>query len=226
MSDDDIVVVSAHAHLVNPPPMVETLRKIESFARVSHASEGLMTDNSWERFIQAIVVQHGDWSVVEHVSVSAYFLVDRGITHELVRHRMASFTQSSTRFINYGKRQARFIRPPFKDEWSGADGQSAEQLWREQVTAAYCVYRKLLAMGAPPQIARSVLPNSLASEIVVTANLRAWRHILVMRTTAETHPQMREVMEPLLAEFQRYYPPLFCDIVPGARQAEQMKLVR
>lgn len=196
---------------------INLLKKIEWCGRISHRSEEAQTDESWKRFIQAVVMQHGDWSIVEHASVTVDFLVDRGITHELVRHRIASYTQESTRFVNYEKKiPAAFIEPEFKTN-------EARQAWVNGITTAEDYYKHLLKLGEAPQIARSVFPNSLASRLIVTANLRSWRQMLMMRTTKESHPQMREIMIPLLAEFQQKIPIIFDDIVPFDRQADGMR---
>lgn len=199
---------------------VNALRQIEWAGRISHRSEDSQTHDSWERFIQAVVLDHGDWSIVEHASATVDFLVDRGITHELVRHRLFSFTQESTRFVNYEKKMPpAFINPFPKDELNVLK----EQAWGESILSAERGYKDLIALGVSPQIARSVLPNALASRIVVTGNLRSWRHLLLMRTTKETHPQFREVTIPLLAEFQRLIPLLYSDIEPNARQIDNMR---
>ena len=197
------------------------LRRIEYCARVSHASEDKMTDESYDRFLRSVVLQHGDWSVVEHEKVTCEFLVDRGITHEIVRHRLASYTQESTRFVNYKKAggEAKFIEPIWDDHHNSPT-------WREAVQLTENAYMKMVAAGVKPQIARSVFPNALASKLVMTMNLRAWRHFFVMRTSAQAHPQMRQVTEPLLAEFQRCIPILYEDITPGGQQADMMRLAR
>jgi thymidylate synthase (FAD) len=196
------------------------LRKIEWNARLSHASEDAQTSESWKRFIETVVMGHGDWSVVEHASVTVDMVVDRGITHELVRHRLFSFTQSSTRFINHAKKKpAEFIEPLDMTE-----GQ--RDVWALSIEQADWGYQQMIAHGAAPQIARSVLPNSLASRISVTGNLRSWRHLMIMRTTRETHPQFRQVSIPLLVEFQTKIPLLFEDIEPLERQAENLKRPR
>ena len=188
------------------------LRKIEWCGRISHRTEDAQTQDSWERFIRAVVLQHGDWSIVEHASASVDMLVDRGITHEIVRHRLFSFTQESTRFVNYEKKMpASFIMPPGLNE--------AQRIsWERNISEAEMSYKEAISQGLAPQIARSVFPNALASRIIVTGNLRNWRHFLLMRTTKEAHPQMREVTIPLLAEFQAKIPILFEDIEPNARQ--------
>jgi thymidylate synthase (FAD) len=201
---------------------IEMLQTIELMARISHRAEEAQTDTSWERFIKAVVIEHGDWSVVEHVWSSVVFRVDRGVTHELVRHRLFSFTQESTRFVN-GRRSypdgLEFIRP---------QNLSVQNFhpWREAMLVAEMNYLNMLDMGTRPQEARSVLPNSLASTIAVTGNLRNWRHVLIMRTTKETHPDFRRVMIPLLAEFKEKVPILFDDIEPEQKQSEAIRKAR
>jgi thymidylate synthase (FAD) len=197
------------------------LRHIEWCARISHRSEDAVTEDSYERLIRSVVLQHGDWSVVEHAAVSVDFYVDRGITHEIVRHRLFAFTQESTRFVNYEKKiPPSFVRPDF----SGCrQPESAARAWEEAIDIAENQYRNLLAHGAAPQLARSVFPNSLASRLIVTGNLRNWRHFFLMRTSKEAHPQMREVTIPLLAEFKAKIPILYEDIEPLATQRQNLE---
>lgn len=203
---------------------INLLRKIEWCGRISHRSEGAQTPDSWDRFIRAVVLQHGDWSIVEHASVSVDMLVDRGITHEVVRHRLFAFTQESTRFVNYEKKMpASFIRPSTQTgivEDLAQEG--AAKAWKEAIEQCEESYGALVRYGVPPQIARSVFPNALASRIIITGNLRNWRHFLLMRTTKEAHPQMRQVTIPLLAEFQAKIPILYEDIEPNARQVSNI----
>ena len=219
-------LLSIDGHEPTAASGIKALRKIEWCGRVSHASEEAQTEDSWQRFIKAVVFEHGDWSIVEHVSATVDMLVDRGITHEFVRHRLFSFTQSSTRFINYAKKMPpSFIMPDFgshESDWT----QQAEFEWKLAIGQCEEVYRKLLGNGVAPQIARSVFPNALSSRIIVTGNLRNWRHFLIMRTTKEAHPQMRQVTIPLLAEFKEKLPILFDDLEPNAKQSESMKRMR
>ena len=195
------------------------LYHIEWSARISHRSEDKVTLDSYDRLLRSIVLQHGDWSVVEHASVSVDFYVDRGITHELVRHRLFAFTQESTRFVNYEKKMPpSFIRP------LGLDlNKSGLSYWNKSIEQAEDAYKGLLHSGESPQIARSVFPNALASRIIVTGNLRNWRHFLLMRTTKETHPQMRQVTIPLLKEFQENIPIFYEDIEPLAKQSDNLR---
>jgi thymidylate synthase (FAD) len=200
---------------------VQLLRRIEWCARISHRSEedSTVTPDSYRRFIRSVVLEHGDWSVVEHASVSVDFYVDRGITHELVRHRLFAFTQESTRFVNYEKKMPPSVVSPFDQatqpqEW---------RIWARTMQGCESGYKQLLALGVAPQLARSTFPTGLASRIIVTGNLRNWRHFLLMRTTKETHPQMRQVTIPLLTEFQEKIPILFEDIEPMAKQSDNLR---
>lgn len=225
---------------------VYALRKIEEAARISHRSEERMGDDTWRRFIESVVLHHGDWSVVEHASAAVEFYVDRGVTHELVRHRLFGFTQESTRFVNYAKKiKPSFIYPfkeerckmcsagseaiHFQDGWfhtkagSGQEKCTNNRAWMDAIYNAENSYLNLIEAGWAPQMARSVFPNALASKILVTGNLRNWRHFFLMRTTVETHPQMKEVTGPLLAKFQEFIPILFDDISLGSRQIENLK---
>lgn len=243
-------IVLPYAKIIDSPSLLGALKRIEYAARISHASEDAQTEDSAERFLRAVVLGHGDWSVVEHVSVSVEFLVDRGITHELVRHRIASYTQSSTRFINYAKKMPpSFLYPKPEVECgfcvagneplrtqddkflhlaNGAEGGALlgectyDRHWMTAIRRCEYSYKALLEKGWRPQEARSVFPNALSSKILMTCNLRSWRHFLLMRTTKEAHPQMRQVTIPLLAEFQKLVPVLFEDIVPEARQVDNI----
>jgi thymidylate synthase (FAD) len=206
-------IVAPYAKIMEPDELACALRRIEYAARISHRSEDESGLNT-ERFIRAVVLQHGDWSVTEHVSASVEFLVDRGITHEIVRHRIASYTQESTRFVNYAKKMPpSFIYPREGDP---------DPEWVKAIKQCEASYRALLDKGWRPQEARSVFPNALSSKIIVTFNLRTWRHFFLMRTSKEAHPQMRQVTIPLLAEFQRLVPVLYEDIVPESRQVDNI----
>lgn len=220
-------LVALNGGLPSPQSGVEALRMIEWCGRISHRSEEAQTENSWERFIRAVVLDHGDWSIVEHVTATVDFLVDRGITHEIVRHRLFSFTQESTRFVNYEKKMPpSFICPlgliPDSSPQGRESSQAALSMWESTIETCELGYKKMLQF-VPPQIARSVFPNALASRLVVTGNLRNWRHFFIMRTTKEAHPQMRQVTIPLLEEFKKCIPILFEDIEPMEKQSIGMK---
>jgi len=212
-------IVQPYAKLMDIPDReagIRLLKKIEWCGRISHRSEDAQTEDSWDRFIRTVVLGHGDWSIVEHASVTIDMLVDRGITHEWVRHRLCAFTQESTRFVNYEKKMPpSFIQPEMP----------VSQLvsWEDAIHHCEKSYQEMIQAGAAPQIARSVFPNALASRIITTTNLRNLRHMMIMRTTKEAHPQMRQVTIPLLTELKEKIPILFEDIEPLAKQSESMK---
>jgi thymidylate synthase (FAD) len=189
---------------------VDVLKKIESIGRVCYKSEDKITPDSATGFIK-MLIDRGHTAMLEHVSISVKFITDRGVTHEMVRHRLAAFAQESTRYCNYATdkfgKEITVVEPPFFDTRS-----EAFRVWAMAMKYAECAYLQLLELGASPQEARSVLPNSLKTEIVITANLREWRHILDLRTAETAHPQMREVMRPLLDAFKSKIPVVFDDL--------------
>ncbi len=188
--------------------------RLERFGRTCYKSEDKITDDSAERFCR-MILERGHLSVFEHLSISVRFVVDRGVTHELVRHRLAAYSQESTRYCDYGKKGMVFVIPPWvkiepgEYEQSSTAWEDQDRAWYLQMAGSAFVYHALLMMGWTPQQARSVLPNSLKTEIVATMNLRQWRHVLGLRTSKAAHPQMREVMIPLLVELKGLYPTLF-----------------
>lgn len=213
-------IVQPNFEIVSPKDRdegIQMLRHIEGYARISHRSEDKQTSDSYERFLRAVVIGKGDWSVCEHVSATVILRVDRGCTHEIVRHRLFSYTQESTRFVNYAKRQIEFIEPVWNLE-SQKIGHPY-YTWEHAMFQAEQAYLDLLEHGQSPQAARSVLPNSTAATLVMTGNLRNWRHFFLMRTTKETHPDLRRVTIPLLKEFQEKVPILYEDVVPGEKQS-------
>jgi len=184
----------------------QILLKLERCGRTAYKSEDKITADSSSRFIRRMI-KRGHESVIEHVSVSVRFVCDRGVTHEIVRHRLVAYTQESTRYCDYNKKGVTFIKPLFWDE-----GSAGYDYWLAAMISAEYNYNHLINLGSSPQQARSVLPNSLKTEIVVTTNLREWRHILRLRTSSASHPQMREIMIPLLEEFKSLIPVIFEDI--------------
>jgi len=196
------------------------LERIESAGRTCYKSEGQISEASAVRFCQHLL-KRGHESVIEHEYATVRFVVDRGVSHELVRHRLASYSQESTRYCNY-RGGVTFVIPPwvgvepggyFKEACSRQDRLKYPDLqWLVAMLNAEVWYKHLLEAGWTPQQARSILPNSLKTEIVVTANMREWRHIFRLRCANAAHPQMWEVMRPLLAEFQERVPVLFDDI--------------
>ena len=186
------------------------LQKIERIGRVCYKSEDLITEDSAEKFIRNIL-KRGHESVIEHEKISVKMVCDRGVTHEIVRHRVASYSQESTRYCNYQKdkfgNELTFIKPVF---WKEDSPEYA--LWKESMQQIEDQYMKLIEMGASAQEARSILPNSLKTEIVVTMNLREWRHFFRLRTASAAHPQIREIAGMVLEEFRGQIPVVFDEL--------------
>jgi len=193
------------------------LHDIEVAGRICYKSENAMTEGTAERFVERILKQ-GHESVIEHSAMTVKIICDRGVTHELVRHRLCAFSQESTRYCNYSG-GITFVIPPwislqereyFYGEYIEADEEIL--IWLATMWNTEKNYISLLSLGWAPQQARSVLPNSLKTEIVVTANFREWRHIFKLRCTKAAHPQMREIMIPLHKAVKSLIPIVFDDI--------------
>lgn len=186
------------------------LKKLELCGRVCYKSENAITEDSAKKFISNII-KSGHESVLEHEKVTVRIICDRGVTHEIVRHRIASYSQESTRYCNYSREQfdgeLSFIKPCFWDE----DDQGFK-LWKNIMHQCEKTYLEMIKIGVTPQEARSILPNSLKTEIVVTMNLREWRHFFKLRTSERAHPQMREIALPLLEKLKKLIPVVFDDI--------------
>jgi thymidylate synthase (FAD) len=191
------------------------LSNIERAGRTCYKSEDKITESSAKDFV-AMIIRRGHESVLEHEKLTVKFVCDRGVSHELVRHRIASFSQESTRYCNYGSGDIAFIIPP----WTSFDegllenidtDKYSDQEWSWLCAMVYSeeAYKDLIEQGWRPEQARSVLPNSLKTEIIVTANLREWRLIFKQRTVAAAHPQMRELMIPLHEKLKILIPVIF-----------------
>ncbi|ODS31856.1 MAG: thymidylate synthase flavin-dependent [Candidatus Scalindua rubra] len=192
----------------------EILKKIEKAGRTCYKSEEKIITNSSKDFVRKILAS-GHESVIEHEKVTVRVICDRGVSHEIVRHRIASYSQESTRYCNYTKNkfgnEITVIEPCFWKSRSKADKEKYA-IWKSSIEAIEKAYFKLIELGASPQEARNILPNSLTTEIVMTMNLREWRHFLKLRTSNKAHPQMREITIPLLDEFKQCIPVIFDDI--------------
>ena len=186
------------------------LKSIERCGRTCYKSENLITDSSAAVFV-ANILKRGNESVIEHEKISVRIICDRGVSHEIVGHRIASYSQESTRYCNYQKdkfgNELTFIEPIFWEENS-----EEYTVWRAMMKVIEENYMRLIDMGASPQEARSILPNSLKTEIVVTMNLREWRHFFRLRTDGAAHPQMQEIARAMLIEFKKRIPIIFDDI--------------
>ena len=197
---------------------------IELAGRTCYKSEDKITETSADKFCR-MLIKKGHEAMIEHGNITVRFITDRGVTHELVRHRLASFAQESTRYCNYGNKDMEFIRPVF--DWGNVQSVSKDiqgnfdkklrmfKTWKITMTVTEVAYQDMIKLGCSPQEARSVLPNSLKTEIIVTANIREWRHIFKLRTSIAAHPQIRKLMIPLLKELRTIIPVLFDDIEAG-----------
>lgn len=186
------------------------LKNIERAARTCYKSEDLITKDSAKKLVKHLL-DRGHEAMLEHENLSVKFICDRGISHEIVRHRISSYAQESTRYCNYIKdkfgNEITVIEPFFWDK------QSIEyKIWETTCKQCEIAYFELIKNGATPEKARSVLPNSLKTEVVMTTNLREWRHFFKLRTAKEAHPQMREIAIPLLKELQSKISLIFDDI--------------
>ena len=203
-------IIKARAELITTLDADEVMRLLERAGRVCYKSEGNISDGSAEKLLGNII-KRGHESVIEHFNVTFHIVCDRGVSHEIVRHRLASYSQESTRYCNYssGKfgNELTFIEPCY---WS--EGTQEYELWRRAMETAEKSYLQLLIAGAKPEEARSVLPNSLKTELYMTANLREWRHFLRLRTSTRAHPQMREVALQIKDILKNKLPIIFSDI--------------
>lgn len=181
---------------------------LESIGRVCYKSEDRITDTSSSLFVDKITHRLKHHSVLEHYSISVRFICNRGFTHELVRHRLASYSQESTRYVNYSNRRFGCSITCIKPAWF-EEGSAQYERWLGAMRNAERSYMELISNGARPQEARGVLPIDVKTEIVTTANLREWRHIFDLRCSSQAHPSMRELMVPLRDELRILLPEVF-----------------
>ena len=188
----------------------EPEKQIEIAGRTCYKSEDKITPDSSRDFCRKMI-KSGHHAMIEHASASFRITCDRGISHEIVRHRIASYAQESTRYCNYSKdkfgSELTFIRPPF------LEGKTLKS-WAFSCQRAEGTYMELLSQGLSPQIARSVLPNSLKTEVVMTANFREWRHFISLRGTLAAHPQIRPLSLEIWKALFAQAPSLFEDLTP------------
>lgn len=225
-------IINAGYEIIDPLNGEEILKKIEKVARVCYKSEDKITEDSAEKMVRALI-KSNHTAMLEHFSFSVKFIVDRGVSHEIVRHRVASFAQESTRYCNYGTKDGEItvIMPcylkdvdfdfvdTYVEDWLDPLGGKESQLkhWIATCRQAEKNYLGMLVAGSTPQEARAVLPTSLKTELVMTANLREWRHFFSLRacgSTGKPHPQMLEVAVPLLKELKTLIPVVFDDLEP------------
>ena len=213
-----MIIQKPAVEILSTEPYDEMLRRIERIGRVCYKSEDRIGEGSAEKFIRGIL-RRGHESVIEHGSITVKFICDRGVTHEIVRHRIASYSQESTRYCNYVKEKFGSqitcidLSTGFHYDLNNEMDRRKYEVWQEAMENAERSYFQLIQLGATPQEARSVLPNSLKTELVATMNLREWRHFFRMRADAAAHPQCREVAQMLLERFAKEYPVFFEDLL-------------
>ena len=204
-------IIKPDVELITPIDGDIILKRIEECGRVCYKSEDKITDDSAVKFVQNII-KRGHEAVLEHCSFTLKFICDRGVSHEIVRHRIAAYCQESTRYCNYSKdgfgNEITVIKPCFLNKTDPAYGH-----WYNACQKAEEEYFNMLNAGCSPQEARSVLPNSLKTEVVMTANLREWRHFFKLRCSPAAHPQMREVATIALNKVKERVPVIFDDII-------------
>ena len=205
-------IIEPSVELIGEIDSEKIMKHIEMAGRVCYKSESRISDKSAEKFI-ANIIKSGHESVIEHVSITFKIICDRGITHEIVRHRLASYSQESSRYCDYSadkfSGELTFIKPCF---WTEDDENFL--LWKKTMQILEENYLAMRKNGARPEQARSILPNSLKTEIFMTANLREWRHFLKLRTANRAHPQMREVALKIYKILNEKLPIIFADIQP------------
>jgi thymidylate synthase (FAD) len=206
------------------------LEHIEKVARICYKSEDKIKGGSAAKLVKGLLSAKPfpHQAMIEHAFMCVRFITERGVSHELVRHRPCSFAQESTRYVKYSG-DMEFIRPVWLDlnllqshtftshgaDPYGEDGMKfcfRESTWQDACINSEAAYKKMLESKATPQEARQVLNNSIKTEIVVTANFREWRHIFQLRCDSHAHPQMQALMMPLLREVQKKVPVIFDDI--------------
>lgn len=210
-------VIKPSIEIIDMDSYENMLKKIEKIGRVCYKSEGKITEDSAEKFVKALLTRQHE-SVIEHETVTVRMICDRGVTHEIVRHRIASYSQESTRYCNYAGDKfdnqitVIDIAGGFQYDMSRENDRKKYEVWTKAMEEAEKAYFRMLELGATPQEARSVLPNSLKTEIVVTMNLRAWRNFFRLRVDSHAHPQMREVAQIVYDEFLDKLPVFFKDL--------------
>jgi len=198
----------AKTQLTGDNSLESPMKLIEQAGRTCYKSESKISKDSWKSFVNMIKAK-GHESVLEHVSATIRIICDRGVSHEIVRHRIASFSQESTRYCNYSstKKSMTFVKP----FWYSLPDVSSDKIaqFKEAMLLAEAAYNKLIALGSTPQEARAVLPNALKTEIVATMNLRSWKHFLELRLSHQAHPDMRIVARLIKDQLMFNFPVVF-----------------
>jgi thymidylate synthase (FAD) len=197
-------VIQPSYELLTPITREELLKHLEKCGRTCYKSEDKITDESAPKFIK-MLRDRGHHAMLEFFDIQVRFIHNRGFTHEMVRHRLCSYAQESTRYCNYAGGLT-VIEPWWKNEKSI----EAYLIWEKQMKNCENSYQTLTEMySLSPQAARGVLPIDVKTEIVVKANLREWMHIFSLRCSSAAHPDMQRVMKPLQELFQIFLPEIY-----------------
>ena len=194
-------VIKSSVELVNPMPYKEALNITELATRVCYKSEDKMKEGSAEKLIKGII-KSKHFGCLEHVNLTVKFICDRACSHQLVRHRLMSFNQKSQRYCKEDNLEV--IKP---------EGLENTSLWLESCRQAENAYAELIRRGEKPEVARGVLPNSTATEIYATANIREWRHFFELRCDKTAQKDIRMLALELLCQMFEKYPVFFEDLV-------------
>ena len=212
-----MITIQPEIKILSTESYEDMLRRIEKIGRVCYKSEERIGEGTAEKFIAGII-KRGHESVIEHGSITVKVTCDRGVTHEIVRHRIASYSQESTRYCNYSKDKfgnqitCIDLATGFSYDLDDENDRKKYEVWQKAMEAAEQYYFQMLELGAKPEEARSILPNSLKTEIVMTMNLSEWRHFIRLRSATSAPPQMRQVSALNQKKFSEEYPLFFRDL--------------
>lgn len=176
----------------------EIISKVERACRTCYKSEDKICEGSAERLIRSCI-KRGHHSILEHANISFRIICDRGVSHEIVRHRIAAYSQESTRYCNYTQdkfdKELTFIYPSWTDIMSKEELENNNmwKLLKQGAEYSEFTYNSMVLNGAKPEVARAILPNCLKTELVMTMNIRELRHFLTLRCSQAAHPDIREV---------------------------------
>lgn len=195
--------------VVHRPGLYPLETWLENVGRTCYKSEDKITQDSADRFVR-MLRDRGHHAMLEHCLISAMVRVDRGVTHEWVRHRLASYAQESTRYCNYGK--GKFGSEITVVEYPWKNSRVSREIHKRAAEAAEGFYMELLDAGEPPELARAVLPISVKTDLVISANAREWMHIFKMRTDSHAHPMIRSITKQIAQILSKQHPALFAAV--------------
>jgi len=212
-------IIDPSYEILTPIDGKEILQTVEKIARTCYKSEDKISEGTAEKMIGNLI-KNGHEAMIEFFDITVKFIHNRGFSHEMVRHRLCSFAQESTRYCNYSadkfRNEITVIRPywfaDLQTQTDQPERRYSSEYWHNCMVVIEETYFSLLRSGHPAQAARGVLPNDLKTEINVKANLREWRAIFKLRCAPAAHPDMRRVMIPLLSELKTKVPVVFDDL--------------